>query len=75
MFTYEDAVRISKEQNDAYVYVSLKLWARKVRGAYGARNMYKVIKETEKAIKVVCVDDDDGEAFWAAKSTVIENEF
>ena len=73
-FTYEDAVRISEEQHSACVYVSLKPFARKVRGVWGSRNLYKVIGETEKAIKVVCVDAE-GESFWASKTTVIENEF
>lgn len=81
MFTYEDAVRISKEDKHSRTLVSLKNWARKdTTRPFGARNMYEVIRETEKAIYVIPVDIghvdiDHVQPFWVPKSTVIKNEF
>ena len=55
-------------------YVELKHWARKDHDRpFGARNLYRVGRETEKAIHVVPVDyfyKQEPDAFWAPKSAV-----
>lgn len=78
MFTYEDAVRISKEENRSRTLVSIKLWAQRkfLNRCFGAANMFEVCRETEKAILLVAVDTNDiYETVWVPKSAVVENEF
>lgn len=57
-------------------YVELKPWARKdFDRPYGARNLYYVGRETEKAVHVVPVDHAykvEPTAFWSPKSAVIK---
>lgn len=51
-------------------YVELAHWARKDDRPYGARNLYRVCRETEKAILVNPVDGYIGNedvTFWASK--------
>lgn len=56
-------------------YVELKHWARKdITRPFGARNMYRVGRETEKAVKVVPVDyayKTEPDYFWAPKSAIV----
>lgn len=60
-------------------YVALMPWARKDHcRPFGARNLYYVARETEKAILVAPVDVPYGSkmehhSFWAAKSAVADN--
>ena len=78
MFTYEDAVRISKEENYTRTLVSIKPWARRkfLNMCFGAANMFQVCRETEKAILLVAIDTNDPyETNWVPKSAVVENEF
>lgn len=78
MFTYEDAVRISKEENYTRTLVSIKPWAQRkfLNRCFGAANMFQVCRETEKAILLVAIDTKvDYEAIWIPKSAVVENEF
>lgn len=78
MFTYEDAVRISKKENRSRTLVSIKPWAQRkfLNRCFGAANMFEVCRETEKAILLVAVDTRDPyEAEWVPKSAVVENEF
>lgn len=57
-------------------YIALKHWARKdIYRPYGARNMYQVVRETDKAVYVIPVDvpyNIEPAAFWAPKSAIIE---
>lgn len=57
------------------LYVGLKHWARKdYNGSRNVRNIYKVIRETEKAVYVCPADTDYGVdyyyCFWSAKSAI-----
>lgn len=80
MYNYQDAIKDSKERHHSRVHVGLKSWARKDKcRPFGARNLYEVIRETEKAILVIPVDighiDIDAvDTFWAPKSTVVQPE-
>lgn len=54
-------------------YVELKHWARKdITRTFDCRNLYKVIKETEKAVYCEPVDyiHNEPEYFWAPKSAI-----
>jgi hypothetical protein len=65
-----------KEQIMEYTgnYVELKSWARKdYNRPFGARNLYRVGSETEKAVHVCPVDfayKQEPTLFWAPKSAV-----
>ena len=56
-------------------YVELKQWARKdIDRPFGARNLYYVGRETEKAVHVCPVDcnyKQNPTTFWSPKSAVI----
>lgn len=54
-------------------YVEIKFWARKDNHPFEARNMYRVCKETEKAVLLNAVDYYPGQGdftFWAPKSSI-----
>lgn len=55
-----------------FTTVALKQWARKDPYTIECRNMYDVIRETERAVLVVPVDyyGDEPVRFWAAKSAI-----
>ena len=56
-------------------YVELKHWARKdFNRPFEARNLYRVCRETEKAVLVIPVDHNykqEPDTFWAPKSAVV----
>lgn len=55
-------------------YVEIKFWARKDDHPYEARNMYRVCRETEKAVllnAVDCYDYNKDFTFWCAKSAIV----
>lgn len=55
------------------LYVGLKHWARKDYSGSYLRNIYKVIRETAKAVYVCPVDTEfncEYVCFWAAKSAI-----
>lgn len=58
-------------------YVALKPWARKDTGRpFGARNLYYVARETEKAVLVSPVDTQykmEAASFWCPKCAITEN--
>ena len=58
------------------MYVVLKHWARKdFNRPYGARNLYRVCRETEKAVLCCPVDffyKQEPETFWSPKSAITE---
>jgi hypothetical protein len=53
-------------------YVEIKAWARKDHDRpFGARNMYRVCRETEKAVLINPVDTWDVDfTFWCPKSAI-----
>lgn len=54
-------------------YVSIKSWARKDDYTYEARNLYRVCRETEKAVllnAVDCYEYNKDFTFWCAKSAI-----
>lgn len=56
-------------------YVEIKQWARKdIDRPFGARNLYRVCGETEKALKIAPVDfayKSEPTVFWCPKSAVL----
>ena len=60
----------------AGTYIALKPWARKdISRPFGARNLYYVAKETEKAVLVAPVDTDykmESVSFWASKKAITD---
>lgn len=57
-------------------HCSIKHWARKdITRPFGARNMYRICRETEKAVLLCPVDygyKQEPDTFWCPKSAIVD---